>query len=100
MALDPRKVSLIEEFLEECFVGCSVYDSEDLGRVGRFYRIVNDTTGKVLHRVLVSRAFFDDHAEAEIVSALENLALLVCLRMAGARFVTVRSQVIEIEDDT
>jgi hypothetical protein len=97
MALDPGKVSLSSKFLEESFVGCSVYDREDEDRVAQFYRIVNDTTGETLHRVFVSRAFFDSHADAEIVPALESLALLVCLRMAGSRPVVVRSQMIEIE---
>jgi hypothetical protein len=97
MALDQRKVSLVSEFLEESFVGCSVYDSEDKDRVAHFYQIVNDTTGKILHRVCVSRAFLDDHAEAEIIPALQNLGLLMCFRMAGGRRMTVRSQMIGIE---
>jgi len=97
MALDQRKVSLISEFLEESFVGCSVYDYENEDRVSHSYRIVNDTTGKILHHVFVSRAFLNDHAEAEIVPALQDLSLLVCLRMAGGRRVIVRSQMIEIE---
>ena len=91
------KVSLISEFLEESFVGCSVYDYENEDRVSHSYRIVNDTTGKILHHVFVSRAFLNDHAEAEIVPALQDLSLLVCLRMAGGRRVIVRSQMIEIE---
>jgi hypothetical protein len=70
---------------------------EDEDRVAQFYRIVNDTTGETLHRVFVSRAFLDGHADAEIVPALESLALLVCLRMAGTRPVVVRSELIEIE---
>jgi hypothetical protein len=97
MALDPRKAMLISEFLEESFVGSSVYDSEDLDRVGRFYRTINDTTGHVLHRVLVSRAFFDDHAEAEIIPALQSLGLLLSFRLAGDRRVIVKTQMIEIE---
>ena len=97
MPLDQRKVSLVSEFLEESFVGCSVYDYEDKDRVAQSYRIINDTTGKVLHHVFVSREFLDDHVEAEIVPALQNLALLVCLTMAGAQRVIVGSQMIEIE---
>ena len=97
MALDRRKVALIAEFLEESFVGCSVDDYEDKRRVAHCYRVTNETTGKVLHHVFVSRAFFDDHADAEIVPALENLALLECLEMADGRRVFVRSQMIEIE---
>jgi hypothetical protein len=100
MAVDQRKVSLISEFLEESFVGCSVYDWEDEESLAQCYRIVDDTSGELLHRVSVSRAFLDHHAEAEIVSALQNLALLVCLRMAGGRPVIVRSQMIEIEKVT
>jgi len=79
-------------------VGCSVfYDYEDQERVARSYRIVDETTAKLRHYVIVSRAFLDDHAEAEIVPALQDLALLECLRMAGSRRVTVRSRMIEIE---
>lgn len=57
MPLDRRKVSLISEFLEESFVGCSVYDYEDKDRVAQSYRIINDTTGTVLHHVFVPREF-------------------------------------------
>jgi hypothetical protein len=46
------------------------------------------------------QAFLDHHAETEIVPALQELALLVCLRMAGGRPVIVRSQMIEIEKGT
>jgi hypothetical protein len=42
MALDQRKVSLISEFLEESFVGCSVHNREDEDRVGQLYWIAND----------------------------------------------------------
>ena len=98
-ALERRKVSLIGGFLQESFVGCSVYDCDDTERVARSYRIVDDTTGKIVHHVSVSRAFLDDHDEAEIVPVLQNLCLLVCLRMAGGRRVTVESQMIEIEQD-
>ena len=99
MPLDQRKVSLVSEFLEESFVGCSVYDYEDKDRVAQSYRIINDTTGKVLHHVFVSREFLDDHVEAEIVPALQNLWFLVCLKIAGRRRVFVRSQMIEIEQN-
>jgi|RhiMetdeSRZDD1v2_1073273.scaffolds.fasta_scaffold426373_5 hypothetical protein len=98
MAQDQRKVSVITEFLEQAFVGCSVNGQEAAGdRIAQFYRIVNDTTGKILHRVFVSRAFLDDHAEGEIVPALQDLGLLMCLRMVGSRRVLVKSQMIEIE---
>ena len=98
MAEDQRKVWLIAGFLEESFVGCSVfYDYEDRERVARSYRIVDYNTGKLMHHVFVARAFLDDHAEAEIVPALQDLAFLACLRMAGSRRVTVRSRMIEIE---
>ena len=98
MSLDQRKVSLIAEFLRESFVGCSVfYDHEDKERVARSYRIVNDTTGKLLHHVFISRSFLDDYAEPDIVPALRELAFLTCLRMAGSRRVVVKSHAIEIE---
>jgi hypothetical protein len=89
MALDQRKVSLISEFLEESFVGCSVHNREDEDRVGQLYWIANDTTGKTLHCVLIARAFLDDHAEIEIIPGLQDLGLLLTLRLAGGRRVTV-----------
>jgi hypothetical protein len=52
MAEDQRKVWLIAEFLEDSFVGCSVfYDYEDRERVARSYRIVDYNTGKLMHHV-------------------------------------------------
>jgi hypothetical protein len=98
MALDQRKVSLIAEFLKQSFVECSVlYDREDKYRVARSYQIVDEATGKLLHYVFVSRGFLDDHAEAEVVPTLQSLAFLECLKIAGTRCVTVKSQIIEIE---
>ena len=79
-------------------MGCSVHGQEGAGdRIAQFYRIVNDTTEKTVHRVFVSRAFFDDHAETEIIPALESLGLVMCLRTVGDRRVLVKSQTIEIE---
>ena len=98
MAEDQRKVWLVAEFLEDSFVGCSVfYDYEDKERVPRSYRIVDHNTGKLLHQVFVTRGFLDDHAEAEIVPALQDLAFLACLRNAGSRRVIVKTRMIEIE---
>ena len=99
MTPEQRKVSLISEFLQKSSVGCSVHDQEAEDHVAQVYQIVKDTTGELLHRVIVSRAFLHDHAEAEIVPALQNLCLLVCLKMAGGRRVFVRSQMIEIEEN-
>ena len=99
MAPEQHKVSLISEFLEQSFVGCSVRCHEDEDHVAQVYQIVNETTGELLHRVIVSRGFLHDHAEAEIVPALQNLWFLVCLEMAGRRRVFVRSQMIEIEQN-
>ena len=69
MVLDQRKLALIAAFLQDSSVGCSVfYEDEGKDHVGRLYRrIVNDTTGKILHRVLVSRAFLAVHGDAEIL---------------------------------
>jgi len=97
MEIDQGKVSVISRFLEESFIGCSVYDRQDADRDAQFFRIVNETSGKVVHRVFVSRAFLDDHGAEYIIPALEELAFLVCLRLAEGRPVIVKSQVIEIE---
>jgi len=96
--LNPRKVSLLSRFLEESFVGCSVHDQEDADGVAQLYQIFDETAGKLLHRLTVSRGFLTDHAESEIVSSLQELSLLACLRLAGERRVIVRSQMIEIEE--
>jgi len=98
-AVERRKVALIAGFLEESFVGCSVYDQENEGHLGQVYQIVNDTTEQVLHCVIVSRAFLNEHDEIEIVPTLQKLCLLVCLSMAAGRRVTVKSQMIEIEQN-
>jgi len=98
MAEDQRKCWLIAEYLKVSFVGCSVlYDYDDRELVARSYRIVDDFTGKLRHYVVVCRAFLEDHAEAAIVPALEQLAFLACLTLAGVRRVTVRSRMIDIE---
>ena len=89
---------LVAAPLKQSFAGCSViYDSEDREQVDRSYRIIDDATGKLRHIAVVSRAFLDDHAEAEIVPALQSLAFLVCLRMAGSRRIVVKSQMIEFK---
>jgi hypothetical protein len=97
MKVDQRKVSVISEFLEESFIGCSIYDRQDADRDAQFFRIVDDASGRVLHRVFVSRAFLDAHSVDDIVLALKHLAFLVCLKLAQGRPVIVKSQMIEIE---
>jgi len=96
MTEEQRKVWLIAEFLGELFVDCPVsYDSDD--KVAGSYRIVHSTTGELLHDLCVTRAFLDDHVEADIVPALQRLDILVYLMIAGRRRVTVRKQTVEIE---
>jgi len=97
MALDQHKVARISGFLAQSFVGCSIYDHELVDQKVQLYEIVDDTSEEILHRLFVSHQFLDDHAEAGIVPALEDLALVECLWLAGVRRVTVKSQVIEIE---
>ena len=94
MAEDQPKVLLIAQFLADSFAGCSIFYDDP---VPRSYRIVDETTGNLRHQAIVSRAFLDDHAEAEIVPALQSLAFLACLKIAGTRRVTVNSQMVEIE---
>jgi hypothetical protein len=97
MAEDQRKVWLIADFVKAPCAGCSVfYDYEDQEPVARSYRIVDDTTGKLLHQVFVTRAFLDEHSETEIVLALEDLAFVACHRIAGIRRVTVKTRMIQI----
>jgi len=100
MTLDARKVAVVADFLKESFPGCRVYDREDWNRVAQFYRIIDDQSGKILHRIYVSREFFDDHSETEIVPVLRTRHLLANINSAGARSVIVRSQQTVTEEGT
>jgi hypothetical protein len=74
-----------------------LYDRQDADRDAQFFRIVNETSGRIVHRVFVSRAFLDDHGADNLVPDLRELAFLECLRIAGGRLVVVKNQMIEIE---
>lgn len=88
-SIDPRKTALVGEFLKEAFPGDHVYDAEDFDRDSHFYRINHGDTGKLKHRVYVSREFLDDHDEAGIVRRLREWGVAEVVRRAGARKVLV-----------
>ena len=97
MALDARKVAIVEQFLKDSFQGCPVYPWFDGERVAEVYGIDDEVGTQMRHRVVVSRAFFDDHAEAELVPALQNFNLISVIKSAGIRRVVVRSQEVVVE---
>jgi hypothetical protein len=97
MEIDQGKVSVISKFLEESFIGCSVYDRQDADRDAQFFRVVDETSGKVTHRVFVSRAFLDDHGAEHIIPAPGGTGLPRVSENRGRPSVIVKSQMIEIE---
>ncbi len=100
-SIDPQKVTLVGDFLREAFLGHDVHDTEDFGRACQFYRIDEGGTGRVLHRVLMSREFLDDHSERQIIRKLEDWQVPAIIRQAGLRSVLVTNEgcVIETEQD-
>jgi len=99
MALDGRKVAVVEQFLKDSFEGCPIYHWLDGDREAEFYRIDDEEGVRMRHRVVVSRAFFDDHAEAELVPALQNLNLISTVMSAGTRRVIVRNDQLAVEEE-
>lgn len=98
MALDARKVAIVEQFLKDSFEGCPIYHWFDGDREAEFYRIDDEAGARMRHRLVVSRAFFDDHADAELVPALQNYNLISTIESAGTRRVIVRSQQLAVEE--
>ncbi len=100
-SIDPRKAALVGDFLKEAFPGHNIYDTEEFSRDCQFYRIDERGTGKVLHRVRVSREFLDDRTEKQVVQKLQDWEVPLIIRRAGARAVLVTNSgcVIETEQD-
>ena len=100
-SIDPRKAALVCDFLKEAFPGHNIYDTEEFSRDCQFYRIDERGTGKVLHRVRVSREFLDDHTEVRVIQRLQDWQVPDLMRKAGARSVLVTNTgcVIETEQD-
>jgi carotenoid cleavage dioxygenase-like enzyme len=98
MALDAGKVAVVEQFLKESFPGCPIYHWFDGDRGAGLYRIDDEAGTRMRHRIVVSRAFFDDHAAAELVSALQTNNLISTIKNAGTRRVIVRSQELAVEE--
>lgn len=98
-SIDPRKAALVGEFLKEVFPGDNVYDAEDFDRDCQFYRINEAATGRLRHRVRVSREFLDDHTEEQIVQRLRDWQVGAIIRRAGARSVLVTNTGCVIETE-
>jgi hypothetical protein len=100
-SIDPRKAGLVGDFFKEAFAGHNVYDIEEFDRDCQFYRIDESGSGRVRHRVRVSREFLDDYTEEQIVQKLQALQVPDVIRRAGARSVLVTNTgcVIETEQE-
>lgn len=100
-SIDPRKAALVGDFPNEAFPGHNVQDTEDFGRDCQLYRIDEGGTGRVLHRVRVSREFLDDHSERQVIRKLEDWQVPSIIRQAGLRAVLVTNEgcAIETEQD-
>ena len=99
-SVDPRKAALVVDFLvdflKEAFPGHDVHDTEDFSRGCQFYRIDERGTGRVLHRVRLSRVFLDDHTERQVIRTLEDWQVPTIIRQAGpneVRAVWIRTRV-------
>lgn len=88
-SIDPRKTVLVGEFLKEAFPGDHVYDAENFDSDSHFYRINHGDSGKLKHRVYVSREFLDDHDEAGILQRLRAWNVAATIRQARAHKVLV-----------
>lgn len=99
-SIDPRKAALVGDFLKDEFAGHSIYDAEGFDRDCQFYRI-DESTGRVRHRVRVSREFLDDHSEDQILQKLRAWDVSNVIRRAGARSVLITNTgcLIETEED-
>ena len=100
-SIDPQKAGLVAEFLKNAFPGHHVYDMEEFDRDCQFYRIDEGGTGKIRHRVRVSREFLDDHTEKEVVQRLRDWQVPDVIRRADTRPVLVTNTgcVIETEQE-
>jgi hypothetical protein len=100
-SVDPRKAALVVDFLKEAFPGHDVHGTEDFSRGCQFYRIDERGTGRVLHRVLVSRVFLDDHTQRQVIRKLEDWQVPTIIRQAGLRSVLVTNEgcAIQTEQD-
>ena len=98
-SIDPQKVAAARDFLKEAFPGHDVHDLEDFDRNCQLYRIDQGGTGRVLHRVRVSREFLDDHSERQLIRKLEDWQVPSVIHQAGIRPVLVTNEGCTIEQD-
>src|SRR5262245_34991810 len=85
--IDTRKVALVGELLMDAYPGLEVQSAYDFNRSAQFYRVAQGT--QLVHRIYVSREFFDDHAEEEIRGLLKAWRAKETIEAAGARAVIV-----------
>jgi hypothetical protein len=91
--LDAGKVAVVAEWLKDAFSGLKLYHTEDSTTIGWFYRL--DDGRELRHRVVVTKAFFDDHDIGAIPDRLTMWGLQTAMRRTGTGRVTVGTQGIQ-----
>lgn len=84
------KMAAVSEFLKERFPSHHVYNAFDPRRSSEFYRI--EYHGQLRHLVFVSKEFFDDHTEDDILRLLEDWTVVDIIRQAGLHSVFITNQ--------
>lgn len=89
MATNPleAKIALFGDLLKEVFAGHQVYEMPVGDRSSHLFRI--DHGGTIAHRIYVSREFFGDHRDEEILGLFRDWRVADRIREGGPRRVTV-----------
>ena len=80
--LDDAKIRAVRDSLDHECPNCNIYELFDSKSTTQIFRI-DDMEGRVLHLVIVSKEFFDDHSVADIPVFLQEHDLGEALRQAG-----------------
>ena len=79
---DEAKIGAVRASLAHACPACKVYDLFDVRAAAQIFRI-DDSDGRILHLVIVSKEFFHNHSAADIPAFLQEHDLVNALRQAG-----------------
>ena len=92
--IDPMKVATIDQYLKQAFGGDKVQTSYDPTRAAQSYRVRRGAA--ITHRIVVSKAFFDNHTHEDITPLLRKWRTITFIRAAGARGVFITNSGIDV----
>ena len=92
--IDPMKVATIDQYLKQAFGGDKVQTSYDPTRAAQFYRVGRGAA--ITHRILVSKAFLDNHTHEDITPLLRKWRTITFIRAAGVRGVFITNSGIDV----